>query len=187
LDVSINTSAWTGTSSTFLAFDFIDGDGTSGNNTITTSNVTTDGNFGAATTDGDVTGTLPDSVTLTDSGFTSLLQDFTLGTFLDFRLTFSTAFTGGLPDSFALFLLDDTMWPLLMTTDPFGADALLAFDITGTDEGDLWVFTADPPVVLTWTASIITLPDPGNGVPKPGTLFLWLMGELAGWGVRRKI
>jgi hypothetical protein len=65
---------------------------------------------------------------------------------------------GGLPDQFALFLLDATGFPLFPTSDPLGSDALFAIDITGAPGGDLSVFS---PTVFTPPNSLdITVPSP---------------------------
>jgi len=50
-------------------------------------------------------------------------------------------FAGATPSAFALFMLDPiSAFPLLETSDPTGAHALFAVDITGAEFGDFRVF-----------------------------------------------
>src|SRR5690348_5894551 len=77
IQFSIDTSSLSGTSAQ-LAFDFIDGGPPP--NTASVSGFATDGTLGAVSTVGGVVGTLPNTVTLTDSAFfNEYLQALILG------------------------------------------------------------------------------------------------------------
>lgn len=175
LDVTVDTSGLSGTAAN-LAFDFIDGDGAV-NNTVQIGGFSTDGSFipGDALLSGDVSGLLNATVMIGDSSFfNELLQPITLGTSLQFRLDATDLFdaAGSFPDSFAFYILDSNfLLPLFVTTDNLAADALFAFDPTGTGTcgGDLQVFTA-PNGAASWTVRCA-----GN-VPEPGPWALMLIG-----------
>jgi hypothetical protein len=165
--VSIDTATLSGTAAT-LAFNLIDGDGVS-NNVVSITNFATNGTLGAAVADppGAVTGALPGSTTLSDPVFfNALMQEITLDTTLTFTLALTESFAGGpLPDALAVFLLDAAgLASLVSTTDPTGADALFAVDITGAAFGALQTFTP--------MASV-------TAIPEPSALLLLLTG-LAG-------
>ena len=173
--ISIDTRPLAGVNAQ-LAVDFIDGDGAS--NTVTLSGFSTDGTLGPATTIGDVSGSLPGTVTFTDASFfNELLQDILLGDSIAFILTLTQNFTGPTPDALSLFLFDPTTGlPLFTTTDPTGANALFAVDIDGTGFGNPQTFasTGQPDATLTAT------------VPAPTTLVLLGTG-LAVLGIRRRL
>ncbi len=110
------------------------------------------------------------------SGFNEFLQPITLGNSFQFQLETTNEFAAGaiVPDSFSFFILDSSGFPLFATTDPTGADALFALDLTGTGSGNLSVFESDPSTEPTW--SVV----PVQNVPEPGSLGLLLIG---GWSV----
>lgn len=135
--VTIDTSAHAGQAAT-LAFDLIDGD-LAANTTVTISSFSTDGTLGSASSAGDVSGSLPGVVTLSDSAFfNELLQAITLGSTVSWDLTIATSATNANPpDAFSFFLLEaDGMTPLFKTTDPTGANALVVIDIGVDAEGN---------------------------------------------------
>jgi hypothetical protein len=162
--VAVNTSPISGTSAQ-LAFDFIDGGPPS--NTIRVSNFSTDGTLGSNSPTGGVTGTLPGTVTLTDSSFfNEYLTNITLGTSFSFLLDATTNGPTVLPDAFSLFLLDPvTGFPLFTTTDPTFSNSLLTLNIDGSPQGALTVYSAPG-------GEVVTTATPVSAVPEPGTLML---------------
>ena len=177
--VDVNTSPLSGASAQ-LGFDFIDGGSPS--NTITLSDFSTDGTLGGVFPTGGVSGTLPGTVTLTDSFFfNEYLTNITLGNSFSFILDATTSGPdlGSLPDAFSLFLLNPvTGLPLFATTDPTGSDSLLTLNIDGSTLGTLDVFSAPGgESVVTVTRVSVT--------PEPGTLLL-LGSGLALFSLRRK-
>jgi hypothetical protein len=153
----------------FAVFDFIQGAPVL-NNTVTVSGFTSDAMLGSFTTTGAVMGTLvPGPLTLSDSAFLSeWSQGLTYGTHMSFILNLTTnSSLGGIPDEFSFFLEDSTGTPF-PTSDPTGADALFAIDITGSPL-DPFVFTSDyasatvtplpvdEPSALGLTSSLLTI------------------------------
>jgi hypothetical protein len=162
LFVNVNTSPISGTSAQ-LAFDFIYGGGPS-SNTATILDFSTTGTLGTnGPNSGDVTGTLPGGVSLSTAGgsfFNEYLTDITLGTTFSFQLdaTTNAPGVGSLPDAFSFFLLDpNTGLPLFTTTDPSGADSLLTFNIDGSSQGALSVFSAPGGESV---VSVTSVPEP---------------------------
>jgi hypothetical protein len=105
------------------------------------------------------------------------------------QTTFTLSFTdipampGGIPDSFAFYILDAAGLPLFPTGDPLGANALFTFDFTGT--GNLAVFG---PASLLGTDILITVPSPdGTVIPEPATLLLVGSGAVAVLAHRRRL
>lgn len=147
-----------------LALDFIDADPAS--NTATITGFSTDGSLGLVFNIGDVSGDLSDTVILGDADFFNELRaEITFGTYLFFFIEVSDGVTAGfLPDSFSFFLLDPTLLPMFPTSDPTGADALLAIDVDGSSTGLISEFeaTAPPPGAeedVTWRVTTGTGPD----------------------------
>jgi hypothetical protein len=177
--VTINTSPLGGVS-IGAAFDFIDGGQPT--NSIVISNFATDGFIGIASRTGDVTGTLPLQVALSDTSFfNELYQPIQSATELSYDFE-STAFIpiASFPDSFSFFLIDDVNGlPLLETTDPTGAGALFTLDIDGSNTGLLNIYnplsTATP---ISWSVSPIT---PSGNVPEPSIMWLLAAGLLGGF------
>jgi hypothetical protein len=98
--------------------------------------------------------------------FNEVLQGITFGSGVTtFDLTLSSNFvTGSVPDSFSFFLLDSTFNPFT-TSDPTGANALFAIDITN----------ATTPAVFTSAFASITVTQAGPGpgaIPEPMTILL---------------
>lgn len=185
LQFTLDTPSLSGTAA-YLAFDFIDGDGVSGNNTAVISGFSTDGTLdnNAVEIDGDVSGTLiPGPLTLVDTGFSSFLQPLTFGSTLSFTLTLTQQSAGGqIPDSFSFSLLDTFLAPLFATTDDpdpdFSGGALFQVDIDGSHGGELLLFEAVDAEV-TWTVT------PVAAVPLPSTVWLLGTGLLGGFAARR--
>lgn len=169
VNVTIDTTALLN-SNAFLAFDFFDGDGIN-NNTATILNFVTDGTLGAAATTGDVSGTLPSPVAISDMiGFGELLQTVTLGTWVSFTLDLTTNFVGAPADNFAVFLLDPaTSFSLVDSKLP--GDALLTATITGPQSLALAVSSVNVPAVLVSASNAV--------VPEPSTFMLMALGLTA--------
>ncbi len=181
LDFNIDTSSLAGNTAT-LAFDLIDGDGAI-NNTVQISNFLPSGSYIPGALSGDASGTLNSTVFLGDNSLVinEFLQSITLGNTLQFHIETSNLFNPGslTPDSFAFFILDDsTGLPLFATTDPFGADALFAVDLTGANDG-LSVFssTAGP----SWTVQSSSV-----SVPTPSPLLLLVVGIWCAYMSRKR-
>ena len=157
----------------FAVFDFIQGAPIL-NNTVTVSGFTSDAMLGSFSTTGAVMGTLvPGPMTLSDSAFLSeFSQALTYGTKISFILSLTTnSSMGGIPDEFSLFLEDSTGTPY-PTSDPTGADSLLAIDITGSPLDPL-VFTSDYAII---TVTEVPLPEPtGAGLTLSSLIILALM------------
>lgn len=132
--VTIDTTSLTGQDAR-LAFTLLDGD-FAANNSVTISNLVTDGTPGPADCTLGCSGGPPFTV---DDGFGlgEFLQDLKLGSYVRFDLAFSAVFSGiGAPDRFTLNLLDAaTNFTLVDTeldflSDPVPAqDALLLIDL----------------------------------------------------------
>jgi hypothetical protein len=168
--VSIDTSSLSGTAAN-LAFDLTDSDaGVS--TTVTISGFATNGTVGAVDaglTTGGVSGSLPGTVTLTDTDFfNSLVQAITLGSALSFTLDMTTASSGGVPDAFAFSILDAAGAASLVDTD-LDADVLLVLEANGTSGGNL-AAAADT------TPSVPVSATPAAAVPLPATALLLAAG-----------
>lgn len=169
--VTVDTASLSGTGAT-LAFDLTSG-GTSSND-VSISAFTTDGSLGAnGPNSGSVSGALLGAVTLAaspSSFFNEYLQGTALGSTISFQLDATTNRpTGiGLPDTFALFVLDPTAtYSLPTTSDPTGADSLFTLQIDGSSGGIVSNYGAGSGVGVTLTT-----------VPEPGTLGLMALGLL---------
>lgn len=172
--VIIDTTPLAGTPG-YFAFDLLGGTPLQ-NNVATISSFSSTGILGSSSTSGDVTGelTAPPLVLTASSFFNEYLQEVTFGagiTRFNLNLTGSYA-TGSAPDSFSFFLLDETFLPV-ETTDPTGAGALFAIDITGASPAPS-VFTS-----AFATVTVRTLTPPPSGVPEPATALLFAAGAAA--------
>jgi hypothetical protein len=166
--ITVDTSTLAGTSGQ-LDFAFLDGDFVA-NNTVTISNLTTNGTLGLTDCLVGCTGGPP--YVLDDAlGLGQFLQDLTLGTFVSFDLSFTTNFRGsGVPDLLVLNLLDSNTSFTLVDTNldalsgaqiPY-QDALLLLTLTGN--GDIQVATVTNPIT------------PVTQVPEPSALLLVALG-----------
>lgn len=175
--MSINTSVIAGTNAV-VALDFLDGGTPS--NSVVISGFLTDGSLGLQTPTGDVSGTLPSTVTLADfQFFNELLTEMTLGNTLAFQFaaTANAPDFGSVPDAFSIFMLDpNTLLPLFPTNAPTGADALLQFDIDGSE----------PNAYLASGGEVtMTVAQVQQQVPEPGSLLLASL-ILAGLSCQRR-
>jgi len=156
-EVTVDTSSLAGVDGQ-LAFDLIDGDGAT-NNSVLISDFVTDGTLGSASVLGGVSGSLPGSVTISDTDFfNELLQGINLGDLISFTLDVTTNFAGGVPDSFSFFILDSTALISLVTTDLLG-NALFVIDIDGTATGALSVASLTEPTLL---VGVTAVPEPSS-------------------------
>lgn len=179
-DIAIDTRPLAGMNAQ-LAFDLTRGDGAT--NSISILGFTTDATVGAATSmGGPAIGGLPGATTLGDGEFfNELLQDLTLGDSISFRLSLTENFAGPTPAEFSLFMLDPaTGLPLFSTSDPTGADALFALDITGAAFGQYEVFNSvGSGPAATLSATPFTTPPPPAPVPEPSSFLLFGTGVAA--------
>jgi hypothetical protein len=178
--VTINTTGLAGTAAQ-LALDFVDG-GSPPSNIVYVSGFSTNGSIGTSTSTGDVTGDLGATAFFGDTSlFNELLTALTLNSTLSFTFDASAnpPSSGGIPDSFSVFLLDAvTGLPLFATTDPTGSDALLQFDLT--NPGQLTLFDAPG------GEATITLGSAPTAVPEPTTALLLVTGAAASIFRRRR-
>jgi len=165
VNVSIDTAAISGTEA-LLTFDLFDFDGLSNNSAVVRA-FSTDGTLGSAATTGDVNGSLPGTVTISDTvGVGELLQGIILGSSTAFVLDLTTNFVGGQPDSFSFFLLDPATSFSLIDTNLLG-DALFTVGIANSPQG------------LSLSVSGGNTPNVGVSatvVPEPSTLALVVLG-----------
>ncbi len=170
-DVSVDTSLLIGRIDGSFAIDFvlINGSGTAPG-VVTIDNFDFGGGMptGSPSTLGGAGGDLSSSVTLRDTSFlNNFSQGFSPGTLLRFTVTSTTDVDAPIPDRFTFSILDGTGLPIA-TTDPTGADALLAFDLTG-----------DRPTIETFGARGFNLGPPTvtiQAVPEPSSLVLFCIG-----------
>ena len=160
-----------------VAFDFIDGGPPS--NTVTLSQLVTDGSFAAATFTGDATAAA-NVMTLGDAQFfNEILLPVVSATTVSFDINMSllAPAAGSFADAFSLFLLDPTtLLPLVTTTDATGAQSLLTIQSGDGPPGGLTVFTnSGGGLAATWTVDAA----PVAAVPEPSSTALTLVGLLA--------
>jgi hypothetical protein len=188
--VTIDTSALPAGTAAQFAWDVI-GNGSDpccAPNTVTISNFSTNGTVGTSSSTGNVVGSLPGPVSISDSlnFFNELLVNVTLGTTLSFKFSFTQNFPGLIPTGFSTFLLDPvTGLPLVHTSELGGSDALFLLSIDGTTPGGILdIFPAVQGIV---TVSITDIAE----TPLPGALPLFATGAgllgLVGWRRKRKI
>jgi hypothetical protein len=163
-DVTLDTSSLSGTTAA-LTFDLLSGGGTQ-SNTISISNFSTNGLITSSSSSGSVTGSIQGTASLrTPSFFNELQQGVTLGSTISFLLDATTngPTLGSLNDTFSLFLLDPTASSSLTSTgDPTFSDSLLTFQIDGTPNGNLAVYSGTSPVVgikVTPVTSSVSAPE----------------------------
>jgi hypothetical protein len=156
----------------YFAFDLYQGDpGTS--NQVVVSSFSSTATLGAPSTTGDVTGDLQTSVTINSTTFFGeFLQPVVFGAgATTFRLATTENYVPpNIPDGLAIFLLDDTQMPFA-TSDPSGADALIAIDLV----------SPQTPKIYTSAVAVASL------VPEPGRALLLIAGLplVLRWGNRR--
>ena len=165
-NVFVDTASFSGVEAV-IAFDFINGNVVA-DNEVLISAFDTDGSLGEITLDGSASGTLiPGPAMLSDdSFFSSLTQQITLGDFFSFTIDVSTngPFQAS-PDAFSMFLLDPDLLPLVTTSDPSGANALMAIDITA--------FALTPEAFEATGINVSVQP-----IPVPGAIVMLLSGLL---------
>jgi hypothetical protein len=171
-DVSLNTSALSGTQT--LAFGFTNGDGAVDNN-LTLSGFTFAGGSALGTpsyTGSGVSGDLTAGVALNDSDFSSLfVQQFTAGSTLSFLMTTTNNFAGGTPDAFAMYVCDallDTCY-----SDDQGTGAMLVLNLTSTALSPS-SFILNGATDQGLPAPVVT--SPSSSVPEPSNLQLLAIG-----------
>lgn len=167
----------------YFAFDLINGDLVS-NNFIILKNFNF-GGIGAGPADsptlfGGASGDLSSVVILNDSDFlNSFTQKIEPGisspSHISFVVSMTTNYSGGIPDSFAFYILDRDLNPI-PTMDPMGTDALIVIDINSTNPL-IQTFATDPnrspvaggaPIIM--SAPLIT--------PEPSVLLMFLISGL---------
>jgi len=167
----------------YLYLEFIDGSGVGdANNTVRVNNVSLGRGsaLGGPIVFGGATGSLATGVSITDSSPVNIFsQQFTAGQKLSFSLGLtSNDDSGGIPDGFTVFILDNSAVPL-PTLAP-GGDYFLTVALHSS--GPVFnVYGSDPsrspsvgnPVSI--PAPVVTPATPS--VPEPGTA--WLMGIAA--------
>ena len=155
-----------------VAFDLVDGDGTS--NVVSLDPLGSDGTFTLLGLSGGATGAPATGLRLADDSFFSeALLTLDGADRLRFQFDFTAAATapGAFPDSFSVFLLDPmTLWPALETTDPTGSGALFRLDIDGTARGGLALFQGAQGEGPQWSVSFVD----GGTVPEPASWILVL-------------
>ena len=171
LDVNINTSTLSGTSAEIGVF-FSAGDGIL-LNTVNIFNFSTDGSILPGTTqiNGAVSGDFVTTLTLQNLSFFNSATDLiSLGNSISFSILVTQNLdpSSTVPDLLQVLLLDPNQSSLFNTTDPTGNNALFQFQIDGSPNGNLNVYT---------TTSSFTTPVNWTTVevmPVPITATFWL-------------
>lgn len=168
---SIDTTPLNGQSG-YFAFDLYQGD-LSTSNQVVIASFSSLATLGTPTRTGGVTGTLQTSVVFNSTTFFSeFLQPlvFAAGA-TTFQLTTTQNYTAGnVPDSLAIFLLNNALVPFA-TSDPTGANALLAIDLGSTQTPQLYTSTF---------AAVSVIPEPTGAL-----LFLAGLPLVVRWSSRR--
>ena len=168
--VHVDTSGASGDATMF--FDFTDGDGIAGNNSVAILSFATDGTLqNDEASQGDATGSLGSlPITLADASasFSSYSQSLTIGTFIDFSYEISGTGSAQTPDAFAFSLLDAAFSSVLPTSSPAGA--LLVHSIGNPDQPEIF-------------ADAVT--TRATSVPEPGSLVLMFIALFATLATRR--
>ncbi|BCU77542.1 NF038129 family PEP-CTERM protein [Luteolibacter sp. LG18] len=163
--VSIDTSALTlpaNSGSGPFSLDFqLNSGATTGNNTATISNFNFGGGggpFDTATLIGGASGSLPGTITLTDTNaFNEFYQSFTAGSVISFDLNLTENIdSGAIPDSFSFSILDGSLANI--PTTGFG-DTLLQVDIAAGSNVNLSSATGSYAGV-----SVTAVPEPSSAL-----------------------
>jgi hypothetical protein len=156
IDVTVDTSALVGhpAGPFYLEFSLNDGSGSGdGNNTVIVDNFDFGGGSasGSSALLGGASGDLSSGVTLSDSfSFADLVQAFTPGSTLTFRVTTTNNVDPGTPDSFFFFILDSSQaW--VPTLAPSFGNYFLTFNIDG-----------DPPTLASYASDNSISPSAGG-------------------------
>jgi hypothetical protein len=179
--VTVNTSSLAGQSG-FVDFQFNPGGLDTQPAAVTIANFTTDGTLsGSPAVVGDVSGQLPSTVTIVNSGgFNDYFEGLIFGTVITFALNFDgpalaapngTALSSS---AFGLSFYDDTATLPLLTTDPFGFAAIVDVNLDGTTTPTTFPATSDGDPAVTIAV----------GVSEPTSLVLMLSGLLFSAGRR---
>lgn len=165
--ITIDTSAIASQNAN-VAFDLVAG-GFSLANTFSVSNFFTDGIQLTISETGSTTGGLPGDFTLSDTQFFNEVAGlFHLQNKIsfDYQTTDAGPQPGAVPDEFTLYVLDpNTGNSLLTSSDPTGAGALLAIDLTGAGGPQVSIFSS---------AVTIGSDIPLAAAPEPASLWLLL-------------
>jgi hypothetical protein len=177
--VSVDTRALQGMAG-YIAFDFVAGSVPTGNSASVRS-FTTDGSLTTSKSSGDVRGNLlPGPLSLGSTQFFNewLQQVGAFGSTIGFELDLGdAAVPGARADQFSFFLLDPNQIPI-DTSDPSGAGALFAIDLTGP---------AAAPAVFSAASASASVSPLTRGLPEPSSALLMLVAfaGLAALNLRR--
>jgi hypothetical protein len=178
-DITVNTSSISGTTGS-LDFQFNPGPLVTQAANLQILGFTTDGMLGSATPSGDVTGTLPGTLTFDNlTSFNDYFTGFTYGNTLSFDVNlYGPAVTT--PDgvstsgsTFAFFMFSDAAGTMpVLTTDPGGTAATVDINLDGS-------------TTPTNSSAQLTITNPSAPVPEPASFFMLAAG-MAGVVLFRK-
>jgi hypothetical protein len=185
--VTINTSAITGESGNLdLQFDpgVLPGTQLA---TASVQNFSTNGTLGTATLTGNVTGTLPGTLSFDNqTAFNDDFQAMVFGNTIQFDLLLSgpavlapdgTSVSGS---SFGIGLWDSPGFNPLLTSDPNGFAGIVNIDLDGSGTTSTFLTNTGGPPIVTFTPQVTTV------IPEPGNILLFGTGLVAILGLARK-